>query len=69
MKTNKLMLAATVACLAPTFTSSIALAQGVGQRSDQDEIVVYGKRASQTAPGAKLARDILERCTRRHRLC
>lgn len=61
MKTNKLMLAATVACLAPTFTSSIALAQGVGQRSDQDEIVVYGKRASQTAPGAKLARDILER--------
>jgi len=61
MNTNKIFVAAAVACLAPTFTSSIALAQGVGQRSDQDEIVVYGKRASQTAPGAKLARDILER--------
>ncbi|MGD8327548.1 MAG: TonB-dependent receptor [Sphingomonadales bacterium] len=61
MNKNTAVLAVATACLAPTFTSSIALAQGVGQRSDQDEIVVYGKRASQTAPGAKLARDILER--------
>lgn len=61
MKTSTAILAALTACLAPTIISNNAMAQGVGQRSDQDEIIVIGQRASQTAPGAKLARDILER--------
>ena len=48
-------------CAASALFPSIAFAQGVGQRSDRDEIIVVGARTSLTAPGARAARDILER--------
>lgn len=48
-------------CAASAFLPQTTLAQGVGQRSDQDEIIVLGARTSLTAPGAKAARDVLER--------
>ena len=48
-------------CAVSALSPQTAYAQGVGQRSDRDEIIVLGARASLTAPDAKAARDILER--------
>ena len=54
-----------VACAVLVFTPAGLRAQGVGQQSAAadvaDEITVVGQRSSSTAPGAAVARDILER--------
>lgn len=48
-------------CAVTALYPQTAFAQGVGQRSDRDEIIVLGARTSLTAPDAKAARDVLER--------